>query len=247
MITIKTPREIEIMKEGGHILAAILKKIGNAVTPGTSTLELDSLAADLCSANRVKPAFLGYHGFPAVLCASVNNVIVHGIPNNTPLRAGDILGLDMGIKHRGLYSDAAITVSVGAVRRDVSRLLNATREALRKGIYVAKDGARVGDIGAVIAEVAEKNNVGIVRELSGHGIGRGLQEDPAVPNFGERGTGRTLKKGMTIAIEPMFALGKPQTKLLKDSWSVVIADGSLGAHFEHTVIVGEKSGTILTK
>ncbi len=247
MVSIKTDREIRIMKEGGHILAAILKKIQNAVSPGTTTLELDSLATDLCSKYKVKPAFLGYHGYPAVLCASVNNVIVHGIPNNTPLRCGDILGIDMGIKHKGYYTDAAISVSVGSANRDVSRLLHATKEALSAGILAAKAGAHIGDVGAAIAEVALKYKLGIVRELSGHGIGHELQEDPAVPNFGQKGTGLALKRGMTIAIEPMFSLGKPQTKVLKDNWSVGIADGSIGTHFEHTVLVEERFGIVLTR
>ena len=234
------------MKEGGRILAAILKKLAAATMPGVTTAELDALANDLCRQNRVKPAFLGYRGYPAALCTSVNNIIVHGIPSNTPLADGDIVGLDMGVLYKGFYTDSAVTVAVGMISQDAKRLLRATQEALDLAIKIAKEGVTLGDLGNTIAGVAVKHKLGVVRELTGHGIGRDLQEEPSVPNYGTPGKGLKLKMGMTIAVEPMFTLGMPDTKLLKDNWSVMIKDSSLGAHFEHTIAIEKNSCRVLT-
>jgi len=246
MIPIKNEREIRIMKEGGRILAAILKKLAAATMPGVTTAELDALANDLCRQNRVKPAFLGFRGYPAALCTSVNNIIVHGIPSNTPLADGDIVGLDMGVLYKGFYTDSAVTVAVGMISQDAKRLLRATQEALNIAIKIAKEGVTLGDLGNTIAGVAVKHKLGVVRELTGHGIGRDLQEEPSVPNYGTPGKGLKLKMGMTIAVEPMFTLGMPDTKLLKDNWSVMIKDSSLGAHFEHTIAIEKNSCRVLT-
>ena len=246
MIPIKNEREIRIMKEGGRILAAILKKLAAATMPGVTTAELDALANDLCRQNRVKPAFLGFRGYPAALCTSVNNIIVHGIPSNTPLADGDIVGLDMGVLYKGFYTDSAVTVAVGMISQDAKRLLRATQEALDLAIKIAKEGVTLGDLGNTIAGVAVKHKLGVVRELTGHGIGRDLQEEPSVPNYGTPGKGLKLKMGMTIAVEPMFTLGMPDTKLLKDNWSVMIKDSSLGAHFEHTIAIEKNSCRVLT-
>ncbi|HLB32423.1 MAG TPA: type I methionyl aminopeptidase [Patescibacteria group bacterium] len=246
MIPIKNEREIRIMKEGGRILAAILKKLAAATMPGVTTAELDALANDLCRQNRVKPAFLGFRGYPAALCTSVNNIIVHGIPSNTPLADGDIVGLDMGVLYKGFYTDSAVTVAVGMISQDAKRLLRATQEALDLAIKIAKEGVTLGDLGNTIAGVAVKHKLGVVRELTGHGIGRDLQEEPSVPNYGTPGKGLKLKMGMTIAVEPMFTLGMPDTKLLKDNWSVMIKDSSLGAHFEHTIAIEKNGCRVLT-
>ena len=234
------------MSEGGHILAAILKKLAAAARPGVTTAELDALANDLCRQNRVKPAFLGYRGYPAALCASVNNIIVHGIPSNTPLSDGDIVGLDMGILYKGFYTDSAITLAVGKISQDAKRLLRATQEALNIAIKIAKEGVTLGDLGNTIAGVAAKHQLGVVKELTGHGIGRDLQEEPSVPNYGTAGKGLKLKAGMTLAIEPMLTLGAPETKVLKDNWSVMIKDSSIGAHFEHTLAIEKSSCRVLT-
>ena len=246
MVSIKTKREIAIMSEGGHILAAILKKLAAATMPGVTTAELDALANDLCRQNRVKPAFLGFRGYPAALCTSVNNIIVHGIPSNTPLADGDIVGLDMGVLYKGFYTDSAVTVAVGMISQDAKRLLRATQEALDLAIKIAKEGVTLGDLGNTIAGVAVKHKLGVVRELTGHGIGRDLQEEPSVPNYGTAGKGLKLKAGMTLAIEPMLTLGAPETKVLKDNWSVMIKDSSLGAHFEHTIAIEKNSCRVLT-
>jgi len=246
MVSIKTEREIKIMREGGRILAAILKKLAGAARPGVTTAELDALATDLCHRNKVKPAFLGYRGYPAALCASVNNIIVHGIPNNTPLVSGDIVGLDMGIQHRGFYTDAATTVAIGKVEQNTKRLLRATQEALMATINLAKEGTTLGDIGSTISAIATKHKLSVVKELTGHGIGRELQEEPSIPNYGTVGKGLKLKAGMTLAIEPMFTLGAPDTRVLKDNWSVMIKDSSLGAHFEHTLAIEKNGCRVLT-
>jgi len=246
MVSIKTKREIAIMSEGGHILAAILKNISAAAKVGVTTAELDSLATDLCRQHKVRPAFLGFRGYPAALCASVNNIIVHGIPSNTPLVGGDIVGLDLGVLYKGFYTDSATTIAVGSISRDAKRLLRATQESLNTAIKIAKEGITLGDLGSAIAGVAAKHKLGVVRELTGHGIGRDLQEEPSVPNYGTPGKGLKLKAGMTLAIEPMFTLGAPDTKVLKDNWSVMIKDSSIGAHFEHTIAIEKTGCRVLT-
>ena len=234
------------MAEGGHILASILKKVIAAAQPGTRTVELDALAADLCQRHRVQPAFLGYQGYPATLCTSLNHTIVHGIPGNETLKRGDILGLDMGIKYKGFYTDMAVTIGIGNIGKNETKLIRATRDALNQSIALIKPGVTLGDLGHLVAGIAAQHKLCVVQDLTGHGIGRQLQENPSIPNYGVQGQGLTLRAGMTLAIEPMFTVGKPNVKTHSDGWSVVIADNSPGAHFEHTVAVEKKGCRILT-
>jgi methionyl aminopeptidase len=246
-VTLKNQREVATMAEGGHILAEILKKIAAAAQPGTQTVELDALANDLCQQHKAQPAFLGYQGYPATLCTSLNSTIVHGIPGNDTLEKGDVLGLDMGIKYKGFYTDMAMTIGIGAIAKNETKLINATREALDRAIAFIKPGVTLGDVGYLISQIASQYNLGVVRDLTGHGIGRHLQEEPSVPNYGVKGQGLTLKEGMTLAIEPMFVLGQPDVRTHRNNWSVLTTDNSIGAHFEHTVVVTKTGTQILTR
>jgi len=234
------------MAEAGSILHKILHQIGLAVQDGTTTKELDALASGLCNKYHVAPAFLGYRGYPASICASVNDTVVHGIPNDYKLKGGDIVGIDIGIKYRGYYADSAVTAPIGAVNAQTKKLVNAASDALKSAIDGVRPGAALGDIGFVISKVAQNNNLGVVKELSGHGIGRSLQEKPAILNYGNPKEGLTLKEGMCLAIEPMFTLGSPEIYLSKDNWSVKTKDGSPSAHFEHTVVVTKNGCKVLT-
>lgn len=256
MMNLKTPGEIEIMAEGGKILAEILKKIGRAVKAGIATEDLDKLARELCFSFSVKPAFLGYDGFPAALCVSVNDEVVHGTPSKRILREGDIVGLDMGIVHRGLITDSAITVPVLGeltydtwVKKDprTAKLIETTKRALDAGIKKAKVGNRVGAIGHEIQKIAEGEGFGVVRDLAGHGVGRHLHEDPVVPNFGRSNDGPELVEGMVLAIEPMITAGDFRTKLAPDGQTYVTQDGSNSAHFEHTIAITKKDPIVLTQ
>jgi methionyl aminopeptidase len=251
---IKTPAEIAIMAEGGRRLAAVLEELGAAVRPGMTTLELDRLARKRIEAGGDKPSFLHYRpggaakAYPFTLCTSVNDVIVHGQPSGYALQEGDIIKLDLGLRHEGLHVDSAITVPVGgerAVPKEVRALLETTKEALYAGIKVAKAGKRLGDIGHAIGKVVHKNKFSVADGLTGHGIGEHLHEDPTVYNFGDKGTGAVLKEGMVIAIEPMVAIGASAIRQLGDeSWGT--ADRSWAAHFEHTVAITAKGPRILT-
>lgn len=247
MSLIKTKQQIETMADGGVILASILDDLKNASQPGVSTAELNALAESLCQKNHVQPAFKGFNGYPATLCASVNDVIVHGIPNTTPLSNGDVVGLDMGIKYHGLYLDSATTVPVGRVSEDIMQLLRVTENSLSIAIKSIRDGLRLGDLGHIISSEAMKYGYGVIYDLSGHGIGKHLQEDPSVFNHGQPGTGMMLKTGMTIAVEPMFSMGSPETIIDKDDWTIRMKDGSIGAHFEHTLVVEKNGCRILTQ
>ncbi len=257
-VIIKTKEEIEILREGGKRLAEILKKIAEKVAPGISTQELNDFAENLIRKGGDEPAFLNYkpegapRPYPASLCVSVNNEVVHGIPSKTKiLKEGDIVSLDLGIKHRGLFTDSAITVPVGKITRNAQKLLNDTKESLMIGIAEARAGQRVGDIGYAIESFLQNKNTakkyGIVRELSGHGVGRAIHEDPYIPNFGKKGTGEMLREGMVIALEPMVNLGGDDVIFDDDGYTVRTADASISAHFEHTILITDKEAEILTQ
>jgi len=249
VIQLKSPREIETMAEGGRILAATLDTVRAAVRPGISTGELDYLAEEFIRSHEgALPAFKGLYGFPATLCTSVNSEIVHGIPSRQRvLKEGDILSIDVGVKYRGYYTDAAQTVPVGAVDAATLRLLEITERALRAGIDAAQPGNHVGDIGAAVQRVVEAAGFSVVRTLVGHGIGVEPHEDPQVPNYGKPKRREALVPGLCIAIEPMVNAGGPATRTLRDEWTVVTQDGSRSAHFEHTVAITPEGPRVLTK
>jgi methionyl aminopeptidase len=239
VITIKSEREVETMAVAGRIVAETLATVASAVRPGISTGELDEMAEDLIRSHPgAIPSFKGLYDFPKSLCTSINDEIVHGIPSRRRvLEAGDIISLDCGACVGGLHADHALTVPVGEVSEDVRRLLRVTREALDAGISAAVLGNHVGDIGHAVQRIAEAAGYSVVRELVGHGIGSSFHEEPQVPNYGKPKRGPRLVKGMTIAIEPMINMGRPEIRTLDDKWTVVTADGSLSAHFEHTVLI----------
>ena len=247
MIYIKTPEEIEKMREGGEILAQILKKVAENVRPGTSTKYLDKLATKLIYQNNAKPSFKGYEGYPNALCISVNEEVVHGIPSSRILKEGDIIGLDLGIVYKGMYTDHAVTVPAGGVSKKAQKLINVTKEALEQGIKQVKVDGYIGDVSWAIQKFVEENGFSVVRDLIGHGVGKKVQEEPEIPNFGQAGQGAKLEKGMTLAIEPMVNIGDWKVKILSDGWTVVTADGSLSAHFEHTIVVVKNGAEVLTK
>ncbi len=252
MIKIKSEKEIEVMREGGKILAEILKELSAKAKPGITTLDLEKLAKELVFKFGARSAFLDYNGFPAVLCTSVNDEIVHGVPSERELKKGDIIKLDMGVLFKGFNTDSAVTVLVGGgLSLDKKtllkkKLIRITREALEIGIKEAKPGKKTGDIGSSIQKHIEKNGFGVVRELVGHGIGKELHESPQVPNYGKAGEGETLKPGMVIAIEPMVVTGNWRTKEGPDGFVFQTKDGSLAAHFEHTIAITEKGPKVLT-
>ena len=241
MITIKSPREIETMAAAGRIVAQTLALVERHVRPGISTQALDKLAEEFIRSHPgAKPSFKGLYDFPATLCTSINNEIVHGIPSTTRLlKDGDLLSVDVGAWLEGLHADSAATFAVGDVSAEAGRLLQVTKDALVAGIAQAKVGNHVGDIGHAVQQVAEKAGFSVVRELVGHGIGAAFHEEPQVPNYGKPKRGARLVAGMTIAIEPMINIGEPEIRTLADKWTVVTQDGSLSAHFEHTVAIGE--------
>lgn len=246
-IETKTPQELAAIRRACLVVSEALKALAAAAVPGTSTAELDALAAEEIRKRGAKPAFLGYRGYPATLCASVNEEVIHGIPQpGRRLKDGDIIGFDLGAVVDGFYGDAARTVGVGAVAPEAEKLMRVTREALQQGIAAARPENRVGDIGAAVQRHAEENGFSVVREFVGHGIGRALHEEPAVPNYGRAGTGPRLKAGMVLAIEPMINAGGPEVRVLADGWTAVTADGRLSAHFEHTVAVTESGPVVLT-
>lgn len=248
MVTLKSSRELEMMRIAGKAVAQILDEMAKKVAPGLTTGELDSYAERRCKELGVVPAFKGYQGFPGCVCISVNDEVVHGIPSNKRvLKNGDIVGLDFGVHHQGWYGDSARTVAVGAVSEAAQKLMDATEKCLQLGIEQARPGNRVFDIGHAIQKYVEALGFGVVREFVGHGIGRALHEDPQVPNFGPKGKGLELKVGMVLAIEPMINAGKPDVRVLKDGWTAVTVDRSLSAHFEHTVAITENGPEILTR
>lgn len=246
-IIIKTDEEITLMRQAGKIVAAILKKLREQVRPGMETRELDIIAARELEKWGAKSSFKGYHSFPAYLCASVNDEIVHGIPGKRVLREGDIVSLDFGAIYDGFQADAAITVPVGKISPTARKLIETTKGALKAGVGAARPGARLGDISAAIQNYAESRGYSVVREYTGHGIGQEMHEDPLIPNFGVPGSGPVLQKGMTLAPEPMLNIGDWRTRLADDCWTVLTADGSLSAHFEHTIAITDGDPEVLTE
>lgn len=247
MILLKSAAEIAKMEVASRIVAEILAEVKEHIRAGVETRELDEVAQKGCRRHRVEPAFKGYRGYPASLCIAVNEEVVHGIPGNRKLKAGDIVSLDFGVRYDGYYGDAAITATVGEVSPQAQLLLKATEEALYAGIDQMLVGNRVSDISHATQTTVERYGFSVIRQFVGHGIGRSLHEDPQIPNFGPPGRGPILKAGMTFAIEPMTSAGSWQVKILEDGWTAVTQDGSLAAHFEHTVALTEKGVLILSR
>jgi len=246
-IIIKSPTEIETMREAGRIVAIILEALKKEIKPGITTKALDKIATDLLRKHGARASFKGYRGFPASICTSINEEVVHGIPGKRVLQEGDLVAIDVGTVYKGFQGDAAITVPVGKVSPGAENLLEATRGALEAGIKAARKGSRLGDVSAAIQNYAESRNFSVVKEYVGHGIGREMHEDPQIPNYGTPGQGPILKKGMTFALEPMVNEGDWRTRVLDDNWTVVTADGSLSAHFEHTIAITDGEAQILTQ
>ncbi len=246
MIILKSPEEIQKMGECNAIVAEVLSGLQERVKPGVSTAELDRFAEELTRKRGARPAFKGYGGFPFALCASINSEVVHGFPSDGLLKEGDIVSLDYGAFYNGFYGDSAITVAVGKVSTSATKLMQVTEEALYRGIEMARAGNRLGDVSSAVQGHAESAGFSVVRDYVGHGIGKGLHEDPPVPNFGVSGRGVKLRDGMVIAIEPMVNEGTYAVKVKPDGWTVVTEDGGLSAHFEHTVAVTEDGPVILS-
>jgi methionyl aminopeptidase len=247
VIILKSKREIEKMRAAGRVVAEALLELEASIVPGkTTTMDLDNLAEKIITGKGAIPSFKGYRGYPASLCASVNDEVVHGIPGPKRLEEGDIIGMDLGAILDGFQGDSAMTVAVGKVSEEAERLLRVTRESLFAGIRAAKAGNRLSDIGHAIQAHVEKNGFSVVRDLVGHGIGRQMHEEPQIPNYGRPGRGPRLEEGMTLAIEPMVNTGRYAVESLPDHWTIVTADGGLSAHFEHTVAVTKDGADILT-
>lgn len=247
MIIIKTPTEIDILKKSGEISAQVCQKIIGEIKAGITTDYLDKLATNLIKEYNAWPAFLNYQGFPKAICTSVNNQVVHGIPDDYVLKSGDIISIDLGVLYKGYYSDMAVTVGVGKISSQAEKLIKVTQESLWKGIKQSRKGLHLGDIGFVIQQYVESNGFNVVKEFVGHGIGQNLHEDPPVPNFGRKNEGVLLKEGMVLAIEPMVNEGCSEVQILENGWTVVTADGKLSAHFEHSVVITEGEPLVLTK
>ncbi len=245
-IIVKSRFEIDTMRRAGRIVAEVLQILAEQIRPGMCTAELDSICAQELARHGAKASFKGYRGYPASLCVSIDDEIVHGIPGKRVIREGEIVSLDVGAIVGGFQGDAAITVGVGEISPEAQRLLEAARDALMAGISRARHGGHLGDISAAIQSLAESRHYSVVREYTGHGIGREMHEDPQIPNYGHEGQGPVLRKGMTLAIEPMLNIGGWRTEVNADGWTVVTADGSLSAHFEHTIAITEDEPEILT-
>ncbi|EKP94869.1 type I methionyl aminopeptidase [Thermaerobacter subterraneus] len=247
MIELKSEREIRYMREAGRIVAAVLRELAAALRPGITTAELDRLAERLIREAGAEPAFKGYQGFPASICTSINDEVVHGIPSpHRVIREGDLVSIDVGARYHGYYGDSAATFAVGEASPEARRLLEVTRESLARGIAAARAGNRLGDIGYAVQEYVEAAGFSVVRDYAGHGIGRAMHEDPQVPNYGQPGTGLRLRPGLVIAIEPMVNAGGHAVRTDPDGWTVRTADGSLSAHFEHTVLITAGGPEVLT-
>ena len=246
MITIKSKREIELLKNAGNIVYQTHQYLKPYIKEGITTKELDKLAEDFIRSKDATPSFKGYEGFPSTLCTSINSEVVHGFPSDRKLKNGDIISIDIGACYKGYHGDSAWTYTVGEVDEKTKQLLEDTEKSLFVGLEQVKPGNRIGDIGYAIEQYARKHNLGVVRELCGHGVGTSVHEDPEVPNYGIPNTGPRLKEGMVIAVEPMLTLGSPKVFLHDNDWTVDTQDGSLSAHFEHTVVVTKDGYEILT-
>ena len=251
MISLKSAREIEVMRRANVIVAEVLQELKQQVVPGVTTLDLDAIAEEMTLKKGAIPAFKGYNVagriYPRSLCASVNEEIVHGIPSKRALREGDIIGLDYGVIYEGFYGDSAITVGVGQVSEQAQRLMDVTRRSLYEGIEQLREGKRLGDLGAVVQKIAEDAGFSVVRAFVGHGIGKRLHEEPPVPNYGEPDRGLRLREGMVLAIEPMVNAGSHEVEIKEDGWTAVTKDGSLAAHFEHSVAITKNGPFILSQ
>lgn len=247
MVFLRQPEEIEKIRTSNAIVAEILRALEERVKAGVTTLELDRYAEETARKKGAKPAFKGYRGYPYSLCVSVNCEVVHGQPSQRVLKDGDIVSLDFGVNYNGYYGDAAVTLPVGRVSTEATRLMQVTEESLYRGIEEARAGNRLGDISAAVQGHVEKAGFSVVRDFVGHGIGRNLHEEPQVPNFGKKGRGTALKAGMVLAIEPMVNAGTYKVMVLEDGWTVVTEDGRLSAHFEHSVAITEKGPEILSR
>ena len=247
MYTLKSPREIDTMRAAGRITAEALIRVGEAVRPGVTTAELDAIARRLIESSGAVPAFLGYNGYPATICASVNDEVVHGIPGDRVLKSGDIVSIDLGAKYKGYYGDSARTYGVGQISDKASRLIRVTQEAYEAGVTAFIEGKRLQSISAAVQKTAEGAGFSVVRELVGHGIGQEMHEDPNVPNFVSAHKGPKLRVGMVICIEPMINYGRKETVTKPDGWTVCTKDGSISAHYENTVALRENGPEILTK
>ncbi len=245
-IILKSEREIELMRLAGQIVAAVLERLKSEVRPGITTEELDGIAVREVTRLGATPSFKGYHGYPASICVSINEEIVHGIPDQRGLKVGDVVSIDFGAIYKGFQGDAAVTVGVGKLGPDVDRLLSTTEGALQAGIDASRAGARLGDVSYAIQTYVESRGFSVIREYTGHGIGREMHEDPQIPNFGIPGQGPLLKLGMTFALEPMVTMGDWRTKVADNHWTVSTLDGSLAAHFEHTIAVTDGAARVLT-
>jgi methionyl aminopeptidase len=246
MITIKSDEEIKIMREAGRITGQVLKMLADAAKPGVTEKELDKIVRREYAKRGVTPTFLGYHGYPATVCVSVNEKLVHGIPSDRALQPGDIVSIDLGATYKGFVGDTAVTVGVGEITEEAQRLIDVTRESLWRGILAARAGVRLGVVSNAIGEYIESQGFGIVREYVGHGVGREMHEEPQVPNYGPPDRGPILRKGMVLALEPMVTVGDWRTKKHSDGWTVSTADGSLCAHFEHTIAITDDEARVLT-
>jgi methionyl aminopeptidase len=251
VISLKSAREIEVMRRANVIVAEVLQELKRRVAPGVTTLELDAVAEEMTLSRKAIPAFKGYNVagriYPRCLCASVNDEIVHGIPSKRALREGDIVGLDYGVIYEGFYGDSAMTVAVGKVSAAAQRLMDVTEASLSAGIEQLHEGKRLGDLGATVQKVAEDAGYSVVRAFVGHGIGRKLHEEPPVPNYGEKDRGLRLKEGMVLAVEPMVNVGSYEVEIKEDGWTAVTKDGSLAAHFEHSIAITKNGPYILSQ
>ena len=247
MVILKQPDEIEKARVSSRIVAEVLSVLRERIKPGVTTRELDKIAEGVTEKRGAKPAFKGYRGYPYSLCTSVNEEVVHGMPSVRVLKEGDIVGLDFGVCCQGFYGDAAITLPVGRVSEEATRLMRVTEQSLYAAIDQASSGNRLGDISAAVQETAESAGYSVVRDFVGHGIGRNLHEDPQIPNFGKKGRGIELQTGMILAIEPMVNAGRYRVRILPDNWTVITADGSLSAHFEHSVAITDNGPEILSR
>ena len=246
-ISLKTKKEIAIMRAGGKIAGEVLAELSKATKPGVTTLELNDLAEKIIISHGATASFKGFKGYPAATCISVNNEVVHGIPSNRKLVDGDVVGIDVGVFYQGLHTDTAVTVGVGKVSEKAQKMINITKQSLENGLSKIKAGVYLGDAQAEIQKTLETGGLGVIRDLTGHGVGRELQESPAIANYGRKGQGLILEEGMTLAIEPMSTMGDWHVLMLDDGWTVVTADNSLSAHFEPTIVVTKDGYEILTK